>query len=410
MQNFSLNLLKIIMVSLCVISTSSANQAQKYEQQKSLYFNMCSSLARPNVDCTCVAKAHATYSHLSPNQQYADFLIETYKNSIGMPNKKDEAFERYLAGRNSQVAQIEIYNAFSEYERYDPFYEEVNGCVIDKQPKVDIPPLPTEPIFKQVYDYRVNSTGTQRLERCILNETSKVLNSDELAALHYVYYRGVNATILQNKLGLAEQEAKLNADKASKKFENYQNSVRNVSNYCAALLAPEELSTGTLIQRFVRDAEQRAGAPVGLESIDINIARGNVSNKFGDEVAALQAEVDNIKRDSSQQNQGKEAVDSIKNSDAIKQAQALMNTKAMSATETLLSEGCTKAGQTKTYCDCFVDNFLKEIGEEGGAAALPVIADGISDTQTMSLMKNINQATYMQDVMTAQAISARCEG
>lgn len=409
MRNVYTKLLKLIVLNLCFIAAIHANQANMYKQQESLYLEMCSSLNRPNVDCSCVAKAHATYSHLSPNQQYADFLIEKYKLNIGMPNKIDEAFERYLAGRNIQTAQIEMYNAFSEYESYDPFYEEVNGCVIDNTSKVLVPALPNDPVFKEIYDYRVSSTGTKRLERCIINETSKVLSSNELAALHYVYYRGVNADTLKQKLGMGEQEARLSADNASTKFKNYQQSVRNIGNYCAALLAAEEISTGNIIKRFVRSAEQRAGTPVGLESIDVSVDRGLVVNKLGPEIATLQADADAIKRSSSMQNQNKDAATAFKDSNAAKQAQALLETEAMSASQELLSKGCTQAGQTNTFCDCFVSGFLKEIGEDGGAAALPIIADGISDTQTMSLMKNINQATYMQDIMTAQAISARCE-
>lgn len=396
----------LISLTVSFYSASASATSAEFKQQASVYETLCSSLDRPNVDCTCVAKSHATYAHLSPNQRYADYLVESYKERLGKPNQKEKAFERYANGRSMGQVQIEMFNAFDEYESADPFYEEVNGCVIPNTAKVSIAPLPSAPIFSEVYAYRVSSTGTERLEQCQLVELERVLSAKELAALHYVYYRGLDEDVLERKTGSSKEDVNVLAQHAHQKLKNYEQNTLNIGNYCAALLAAEENSSGNIIKRFVRNNEERAGPPLGLEAIDVSGNRPEVSDKFANEVETMQAKVNEIKAKNANQPSVKEQIAANKD---YQKAQALKNTPANDATEVLLSKGCKGAGHSDEFCSCFVTSFMSEIGGKGGAAALPVIQDGINTSETMALMQSIDQSRYMQDILKAQSISNECE-
>jgi len=398
-------LLSISLISVFFAVNVQAATAQ-YKKQEQMYKQLCSSLDRPNVDCQCVAKSHATYAHLSPNQLYADYLIETYKERIGQVHQVERAFEHYAGERSRNDIQIEMYNAFSEYESADPFFEEVAGCVIPNADKVSLAPLPTAPIFKEVFDYRVSSTGTERLEQCQLVELNRVLNPQELAALHYVYYRVIEGEQLSRKLNLSQSQSRELANKARQKLTSYEQSTLNIGNYCSALLAAEENSTGNIIRRFTRSDAQRAGSPLNLEKIDINKPRPALSNKFAGVITGIQTEIEDIRAKQANQPSVQEQIEGNRD---FQKAKGLKNTAAANATPSLLSRGCAGSGKSDVFCSCFVENFMSDIGEAGGAAALPIIQDGITNSETMGLMQSVDQSRYMQDMSKAQAISVKCE-
>lgn len=110
--------LLIALVSLCVFCflTHAQSETKTFLQQKVAYLEMCNSLQRSNIDCACVATSHATYAHLSPSDKYAEYLIESYKENIGQPNIMTEVFNAFAGNKTNQQVQIEIYNAFSEFE------------------------------------------------------------------------------------------------------------------------------------------------------------------------------------------------------------------------------------------------------------------------------------------------------
>lgn len=403
-----INVVKVSMLVLMFIFKVHA-ETSTYNKQESIYKNLCEQLERPNVDCQCVAKSHATYAHLSPNNQYADFLIESYKKQLGLPNQKVNAFERYVDGRPMNQVQFEMYDAFNEYESANPFTEEVIGCVIPQAPKVQLSPLPTAAIFKEVYDYRVSSTGTKRLEQCQLFETNNVLNSKQLTALHYYNYRGFRGEELTNKLNIPAQEVKETAFNATQKLEDYQKNTRNITNYCLSLLVAEEGSTGNLISRYVRSDAQRKGPPVGLENINVQQGLLPASNSLEDEISSLSKQAEAIKTKNREQTSKKDLMSNIKGSEEYQQATAFKRTPAEKATASLISRGCLGSGNSETFCTCFVEGFMSDVGASGGAAALPVIQDGITMNEMMGLMNSIDQSRYMQDMSAVQTISLKCE-
>lgn len=406
MNRYSSYVLLLISLTLAFLGSTAYAANAEYKEHTLVYEQLCSSLDRPNIDCQCVAKSHATYAHLSPNQQYSEYLIEAYKERIGQPHQKEKAFERYANGRPMNEVRIEMYNAFSEHESADPFFEEVKGCVIPNAAKISLAPLPRAPIFSEVYAYRVNSTGTERLEQCQLVELERVLSADELSALHYVIYRGIDGAELTRKLNVSEEEGKVLATQAQQKLSNYEQNTLNIGNYCSALLVAEENSSGNIITRFVRNTKQRAGPPLGLEGIDVSGNRPAVEDKLGSEIASLKAEVDGIQARNANQPSVKKQ---IEENEDFQKAKALKNTPAANATSALLSKGCKGAGRTDVFCTCFVENFMSDIGGEGGAAALPVIQEGITNSETMALMQSVDQSRYMQDMSKAQSISLECE-
>lgn len=281
--------------------------------------------------------------------------------------------------------------------------------MIPDAPRVTIPPLPQAPIFQEVYEYRVNSSGYARLEQCILVETAKVLKPEELGAWHYVYHRGVGENIIQQGLGISEKVAEALANIASAKFSEYQSNTRDPINYCMAQLRAEELSSGNIQQRFVRNHKLREGKPLGLENIDVSQPRPVVKDKFDMEQAQMKAEIDEIKRQQPSQLSAQELLNEMKSSDKFKQAKSIQEASPESVNHDFIMNACINAENTADFCKCFVKAFGAQIGNDNIAAALPVIANGVSDTQAMSLMREIDQTTYMQDMMKVQNISSQCE-
>jgi hypothetical protein len=380
----------------------------EYLKQESIYKELCETLERPNVDCECVAKSHATYAHLSPNDVYANYLVESYKDRIGIPNQRENAFKLYANGRKMDEVQIEMYNAFSQYESSDPFLEEVQGCLIPDAAKVMLKPLPSAPIFKEVFDYRVSSSGAKRYEQCILVETSEILSSKELVAWHYRIFRGLEGDELASKLNLTQAQAEDMANAAGKKIQNHNANKQNISNYCSALLVAED-DYGELQTRFMRSGVERAGKPVGLAGIDTTSSRAEISNVFGDEIDSIKQDINDLRAQNANPPSAKKLTDDVKNTQIYQTAKLINSTQASNATVSLLSKGCQGAGRTPVFCSCFVETFMADIGEAGGAAALPVINEGISSSEVMALMKSIDQSRYMQDMSKAMAISQTCE-
>jgi cell division ATPase FtsA len=268
--------------------------------------------------------------------------------------------------------------------------------------------LPLAAIYFEVFDYRVSSTGAKRFEQCTLTETSRVLSADELAAWHYVTFRGVNSDELLRKLNLSEAQAQEVSKRAEKKMQDYEKNERNISNYCTSLLVAED-NYGELKTRFMRTSAQRAGTPVGLKGIDTASNRPKPSNAFGAEVASIKAEIEDINAQNTKQPSAESLHNEIKNTPEYQEVKSLQNTQAANATTSLLSKGCKGAGRSDAFCSCFVESFITDIGESGGSAALPVIQDGLSNNDVMALMKSIDQSRYMQDMTKAQSISEKCE-
>ncbi|GEM_PF-6948896 len=399
-------LVSIVLLIVCIYCDA---KTPEYVEREKRFLSLCETLDRPNIDCSCVARSHATYSHLSPSPVYEEYLFERYKQNIGLPNIADQTFQNYATGRDQQTVQIEMYNAFSEYESHDPFVNEVDGCVIPDAPPVVLADLPDKPIYDEVYQHRVNSSGTERYEQCVLVETSKILTPQELALIHFVYHRSVGENMIQNRLGVSLEDAQILAQTANAKYQRYAENTLEPGNYCMAMLRAEELSSGSIIQRYARSESDRQGAPIGLESIDISQPRPEIVDQFGALQAEIEQEVLQIQEEQSRQPSLSEVKNEMEQSKELKQATALKEAKPMSASESLIAKGCNGAGYSNEFCECFVSAFIDEMGEDKGAVALPIIADGISDAQKMSLMKSIDQTSYMQDMMQAQNIVSRCE-
>lgn len=397
-------------IAASAIFASSYSQAQTplYKQQFATYKQLCDSLNRTTVDCACVAKSHATYAHLSPNQAYRDYLVEFYKENIGLPNRVGDALQDFADGEKSEEdAHISIFNAFGDYE--SPFTEEIQGCVIPNSAPIEIPALPSPPIYKEVFDYRVRSTYWDTYERCGLVETSKVLEPQELAALHYVYSRGLDDNTLSAKMKMSATQVRALADKTSQKFKDYEENTRRVGDYCAALLRAQDMKTGELDSRYARSATARAGTPVGLEGIDTTKPRPSIDNKWQQEQDSVMAEVQDVKQQQASQPNADQVLQDAQNSSEYQTAQAVQQGGKLSGSAALITKGCKGSGYSDAFCSCFVEKFGAQIGIDNVAAALPVIQGGLSDVQSMQLLKGVDQSALAQHMMTTMQITNQCE-
>jgi hypothetical protein len=417
-----------------------------YQSDYAAYQSACETVPRPNVDCACVAKAHATWAHLAPDRAYARYLLELYRQRLGLPSDADGKLEAYFKqGGSKDELNYRANVAFDSVSRADPFRDEsINGCVIPNAPQPQLGPLPTGEFYREVYPKMVASLGNERLVQCQLIETSKLMSVDAFEARTRVgnlaaptsteSAREVGARIM----GLSLDDFELLVQQANAAYARAGVTTRDPGSYCAALLAAED-SRGVVRDRFTRGTAGRAGPPVGLASVDVGSPRPAINSTLENSVAAMQAEAvaiaDQIKVENAEALAQLEALQAGASPEALSgedvaslesdlkamQANVEAEMAASSATasngagpsKAELDAACARSGLGEGFCACFTPRFASEIVPVAGPTAYMLAAsalpDGFDPMQAITFAQSMDMSVLMQTSPKVDALVDACE-
>lgn len=449
MQSAALRLIANVMVSCVAAAGALAERAEpatpSYQSDYAAYQAACEILPRPNVDCACVARAHATWAHMAPDRAYAAYLLALYRQRLGLPGNADAMLEAYF--RQSSAKDELGYRAnvaFDSIASADPFRDEsVNGCVIPNAPKPQLGPLPAGEFYREVYPKMVSSLGHERLVQCQLIETSKLMSVAAFEARTRVGNlaaptRSETASEVGARImGLSLDEFEALVQQADVAYAKAGVTTLDPGAYCAALLAAED-ARGEVLERFLRDAEGRAGPPVGLASVDVIKPRPPITRTLEGSVASMQAEAFAIAARAKAENADALAeLEALRSGDspaALSQtevAQLETELKAMQAgveaqkadsaasaadgsglSQAELDAACARSGLGAAFCACFTPKFVSEIAPAAGPTAYMLAAsalpDGFDPMQAIGFAQNMDMMVLMNISPKVDALVDAC--
>ncbi|MFK8043025.1 hypothetical protein [Congregibacter sp.] len=415
-----------------------------YRSDYAAYQSACETLPRPNVDCACVAKAHATWAHMAPDRAYAQYLLELYRQRLGLPGDADARLETYFnQGGSKDELNFRASTAFDSIDRGDPFRDDsVQGCVIPNapQPQLDMPPAGT--FYETVYPRMLASLGNERFVQCELIETSKLMSVDAFEARTRVgNLAAPTSTESSNEvgarvMGLPLQQFDELVGQANAAYAKAGVTTRDPGAYCSALLAAED-SRGKVKDRYVRDAAGRAGPPVGLANVDVTNPRPAITNTLDASVIAMQAEAqaaaDQARAENADvlaelqvlqaggspigasQTEVADLEKELKEMQAGVEAQMAAASSAGSTgpSQTELQAACARSGMGSAFCACFTPRFVDEIVPIAGSSAYMLAAsalpEGFDPMQSIAFAQTMDMGVLMNVSPKVDALVDACD-
>jgi hypothetical protein len=382
---------------------------------------------------------------MAPDRAYAEYLLELYRQRLGLPSDADGKLAAYFDQRGSKdELNYRASIAFDSIASADPFRDEsVNGCVIANAPRPLLGELPPGEFYREVYPKMVASLGDERFVQCELIETNRLMPvaafearmrvGNLAAATSTESAREVGARVMD--LSLDEFNALV--AQANAVYARTGVTTRDPGAYCLALLAAED-SRGKIIDRFARDAADRAGPPVGLAKVDVTTARPAITRTLAGSVADMQAEAmaiaDQVKAENADALAALEALRSggggatSSRSDVaalekeLKSMQANLETEMAAASvaasdepglsKAELDAACARSGLGQAFCACFTPKFVSDIVPVAGSTA-PMLAasalpDGFDPMQAMAFAQNMDMMVLMDTSPKVDALVDAC--
>lgn len=438
-----------VALASCLYLAAVTVQAQpdgtaSYHSDYAAYQSACETLPRPNVDCACVAKAHATWAHMAPDRVYAEYLLALYRQRLGLPSDVDGRLEAYFnQGGSKDELNFRASVAFDSIDRGDPFRDDsVKGCVIPDAPRPQLDMLPAGTFYNEVYPKMLASLGNERFVQCELIETSKLMSVDAFEARTRVgNLAAPTSTESSNEvgarmMGLPLQKFDELVGQANAAYAKAGVTTRDPGAYCLALLAPED-SRGKIKEGYARDTAGRAGPPLGLASVDVTNPRPTVTNTLEASVTAMQAEAQAAANQARAENAGAlaelEALQAggspigvsqseianlekeLKEMQAGVEAQMAAASSAGSAgpTQAELQAACARSGMDSSFCSCFTPRFVNEIVPIAGASAYMLAAsalpEGFDPMQSIAFAQSMDMGVLMNVSPKVDALVDACE-
>ena len=381
--------------------------ADAFDERQSKYESLCSSLDRTQVDCGCVGKRMATFLHVSPNAEFERMTEASYKVLLGIPADRLGAMEAALG---TDEKRFNVAAAYEPYGGHLIEYEE--GCVIEDATPTPLASFPPQDIYQRSFDACELSTGMARWCQCATASRADLLSPAEFEAnfLSFTDYDGEDGSLeglskmRAGKMGLSPEAYDALVMSASEKLAAATDDDGSLysSNRCDALTYGEDSQTGQVSSRLARTAEERAGAPVGLESIDVSRAapRAQTGAEMLSEIAAEQQAA---LASATRQSEGvEEAVREAQNSAELTQIRDGSN---LPDTVSVVKRGCLgEEGRSPAYCACLEAEFNRKIPasmSEGGKrmTAMMLVGAGLSSVEGAQIATNSTQAEQMEAAM-----------
>ncbi|MEM1088004.1 MAG: hypothetical protein AAGH90_09750 [Pseudomonadota bacterium] len=406
-----------IAFALCLIGLSvSAAYASDFDNEQSRYASTCETLDAPNIDCQCVGRAFATWAHLSPTSEYRDYLFERYREDVSLGTVDDALMRAVDAAPSGDDFEYAEQQRFGSHYKADPFkHGGVKGCVIPGAESPSYPTFQKGSPFQRAYAVEAANSGWTKVPACRIGVDRETYPlSDYEAYVRRVYERSAYPTYaaLGASLGISEKEAERRYLKVLQDGQKREAAGLGPSRRCIARFGAEDLSTGRIRTEWQRSAAERAGTPMGMESIDLNAP-----------LPELESFADMMKRDTEDMQRAfdemqtvdvdKEVADA-KNSAEFKRAEAAANAQASSLTPGEVEAACKKSNKSDAYCGCLTNAYQSEIipvaGSSSGALAVILVSDGLTPPQIIATQKAVDDDVYLENFQKMMDIGSRCDG
>lgn len=399
--------LKAGFLALMSVALIGIAQADAFADRQSKYEALCSSLDRTHVDCGCVGKRLATFLHVSPNTDFERMTEASYKVLLGIPADRTGAMEAALG---SDEKRLNIAAAYEPHGGHLIEYEE--GCVIAGAAPTPLASFPPQDIYQRSFEACELSTGAARWCQCDTAGRADLLSPAEFEAnfLSFADYDGEDGSreglskMRAGKMGLAPEAYDALVISASQKLAAATDDDGSLygSNRCHALTYGEDSQSGLISNRIARTAEERAGPPVGLESIDVSRAapRAQTGAEMLSGIAVEQQEAFDA---ATRQAEGVEdEARAAQNSAELKQIRDGSN---LANITSVVERGCLgEDGRSPAYCACLEAEFNRKIPadmSEGGKrmTAMMLVGAGLSPVESAQIATNASQAEQMEAAM-----------
>lgn len=415
----AVQLMAMALFSLNLTASFSAVQAQSYSENRTKFENICSSIDRTQVDCACVGNRLATFLHVSPAPEFSAFTEANYRRTIGLRSDIETALE---AAMGSDEKIMNLIAAYDPHGGHDIEYE--RGCVIESAPSTPIAPLPSGDLYQTAYNQCASSTGFTRYCQCLVAAEAEILTEQEFDAnfvdeVRYQTFMGSNDEFkAQRALEMNISVAALNhlQSQASTKLNEYSDGDGSsmFSNECHAKTYGEDMRSGLVNPAMARSAAERAGAPVGLESIDVSAApRIQTGQEFQDEI--MNEQMDALDEALRMSEGAEEEADELLNSPILAD---IKDGSDLPSSSDVLATGCAgEEGRSPAYCECLATEFDSAVPtniSEGGRrmAAMMLTGSGLPSTMGAKISTNASVAEQREaaeafpDIMD---LPAKCE-
>ncbi|MAK61119.1 MAG: hypothetical protein CMK09_09100 [Ponticaulis sp.] len=321
---------------------------------------ICASLDRPNIDCTCVADRIDKFSAAGGFEAGGQFLVESYKNLVGAKHNLQAAQEARMADINGYMNFTGAMDDLGgEPDSIDEFE---NGCVIAGAERPSLPAIEAGSFIERALGACQASGGSERFCQCSEPRIRASMSTNEYEAMtrdiadwvgYDVKTSGNSGRSHAAIMGLTEdQYDNLVAAAAVKRADK----IDQVTNYCEAMIwADDEAGVGA-------DARKLAGfAPGEAEAI---IEKANAGP------SVMKTETNDLRR-----------------------------------ARTIIADGCSAQGNSDTYCGCIASEFRTKIVPAAGTpkvasgwAFMLYGADALPDADFMNGMQSLSTSGEMESV------------
>ena len=404
-----MRVLTIIIIALSVLGIAKA-ETPEFNAEVSRYQAACSKIGATNVDCQCVGRLNATWSHLSPSTEYKDYLYQRYRFDIGLASTVADALGDAVTSFGGQDAfQMAEVNSYDRYDRQDPRrYDYVRGCVMADAPRPAVPPMPKGIAFQEFVEEHIKRVNFPKVAYCMGDAYAKIFPHDQYYAMTTMEFENSNAQEVGRDIGVSAERAIELTTSGRRISSQFGDTRDDPGGICMARFAAEDRTTGALRIEYARSALARAGKPLGLEMIDVSKPPPKPDDVFGDAMRAMTSVRDEMKDAPSLD----EVMGEFQDTERYKQTQSMAAATPGSLSSAQINAACVKGGETAQFCNCFSSRFESEIvpRAKGGAAALalPVIAGGLSPAQMMSLSMAADQSDLMELIPLVNQIDNAC--
>ena len=386
-------------------------QSDEFAKRQQQYRSACQTLGAPNIDCTCVGKLHATWSHLSPSPEYADFLFQEYRRNIGLTHQMDEALAIAAESLGGEMGlMLAQTNAYDPYSGADPFQDNsVRGCVIPGAARPSVPEKPTNAIFAEYLQMAQQSLGWERQQLCVVGELQKLFDEQTFEAQFRRTRKGDSEEHIAADFGVSAADVEAMLRRAASINEAMGKTSRHPENYCMARLAAEDYSTGEIRTRFARSDAERLGPALGLESIDVT----RPAPKPVNQMALAEAEMEAVRREMEGAPSREDILAEAESMEEYQMAKRIKDGGQADITRAEQDAACLASGYDQAFCGCFSDGFDKDIVPQSGSskAALlgMVIGQGLPPEKMISLMQEADDSTVLRLTPKIQSLVQTCE-
>lgn len=330
---------------------------------------LCSSLNRPNIDCSCVAKRVSTFEQYAPTLEAKQMISEGYKRALGLNNDFENAITTAYGDQDDFMRRVAIQEAF------DPLGGEPNsakdfetGCVIAGKAVADLTPsreisLSADYSTKAYYNNCIASVGdTQRYQRfctCSLERITRRISDQEFEA----YFRSF--TQYEANDGSQEELRQRRADSMGLSPARYQELATSARSKIESNSERDEAfcdSRNWSVTDLGQTEEERT-----LAGFDPDVLNRPVSALSDAEASTRGSTIENARK--------------------------------------IVSDNCAADGNSSDYCGCYINDFEAQVVSRAKTPAVALAwallngSGALSDSQYISTMQSIPEADMRSAAM-----------